>query len=132
MAEKNIKTRIQHKHDIAENWSKAENFIPKQAEIIIYDIDEFCSYERFKIGDGVKTVNELPFSDIKLDETLSISGAAADAKIVGESLSTKLDKDDIATDEEIIAMLAQEDVLPAVADVDGSILADENENILLW
>lgn len=38
----------------------------------------------------------------------------------------------IATDEEIIAMLAQEDVLPAVADIDGSILADENENVLIW
>ena len=38
----------------------------------------------------------------------------------------------IATDDEIIEMLAQEDVLPAVIDADGSILADENENILLW
>jgi hypothetical protein len=74
----------------------------------------------------------LPFSDIKLDETLSVSGAAADAKVVGDSLSTKLDEDDIATNEEIIAMLAQEDVLPAVADIDGSILADENENVLIW
>ena len=39
---------------------------------------------------------------------------------------------DIATDDEILEMLAEIDVLPAVADSDGSILADENENILLW
>lgn len=38
----------------------------------------------------------------------------------------------IATDDEIIEMLAQADVLPVVTDADGSILADENENILLW
>jgi hypothetical protein len=29
-------------------------------------------------------------------------------------------------------MLAQEDILPAITDADGGILADENENILLW
>jgi hypothetical protein len=38
----------------------------------------------------------------------------------------------IATDEEILEMLAQEDMLPVVKDSDGSLLADENENILLW
>lgn len=41
-------------------------------------------------------------------------------------------KPEIATDEEIIDMLAQEDMLVAVADVDGSILSDENNNILTW
>jgi hypothetical protein len=38
----------------------------------------------------------------------------------------------IATDDEIIELLAQEDMLPIVKDSDGSLLADENENILLW
>ena len=33
MAEKNIKTRIIHKHDTEENWNKATNFIPKQGEV---------------------------------------------------------------------------------------------------
>lgn len=61
MAEKNIKARIIHKHDTAENWAKATSFIPKQGEIIVYDIDADYSYERFKIGDGVQNVNALPF-----------------------------------------------------------------------
>lgn len=39
---------------------------------------------------------------------------------------------DIATDDEILEMLVQVDVLPVVTDADGAILADENENILLW
>lgn len=61
MAEKNIKSRIIHKHDTEVNWSKATGFIPKQGEIIIYDIDDTYNYERFKIGDGITNVNDLPF-----------------------------------------------------------------------
>ena len=37
-----------------------------------------------------------------------------------------------ATDDEIIDMMLEEDMLPAVADADGAILADENGDILLW
>jgi hypothetical protein len=37
------------------------NFIPKQGELIVYDIDSNYSYERLKIGDGVQNVNALPF-----------------------------------------------------------------------
>ena len=59
--EKNMNTRIQHKHDIEANWNKALNFIPKIGEIIVYDIDENYNYSRFKIGDGVRTINNLEF-----------------------------------------------------------------------
>ena len=61
MAEKKINSRIVHKHDTEANWLKATNFIPKQAELIVYDIDASYTYERFKIGDGVTAVNNLPF-----------------------------------------------------------------------
>lgn len=61
MAEKNLNSRIIHKHDIEANWVKATNFIPKQGEIIVYDIDKNYTYERFKIGDGTTLVNNLPF-----------------------------------------------------------------------
>lgn len=59
--EKNINARIQLKHDIEANWNRATTFIPKQGEIIIYDIDENYNYERFKIGDGVTNAIDLPF-----------------------------------------------------------------------
>ena len=36
------------------------------------------------------------------------------------------------SDDEIIEMLIREDMLPAVVNFDGSILADEADNILLW
>ena len=59
--EKKIDSRIQHKHDIASNWSKAINFVPKDGELIIYDPDSSCAYTRFKIGNGATSVNNLPF-----------------------------------------------------------------------
>lgn len=63
MAEKNLNARIVHKHDTEENWLKAINFIPRQGEIIVYDIDDNYDYERFKIGDGQTLVDDLPFAN---------------------------------------------------------------------
>lgn len=59
--EKNIKARVQHKHDIESNWLKATNFIPLVSEIIVYDPDESYDYPRIKIGDGKTNINSLPF-----------------------------------------------------------------------
>lgn len=59
--EKQIKSRIIHKHDTEVNWNKATTFVPNQGEIIIYDIDENYAYERMKIGDGTTTIINLPF-----------------------------------------------------------------------
>lgn len=56
-----IYTRAQQKHDIEANWIKAVNFIPLAGEIIIYDTDEYYNYVRYKIGNGMTKVNELPF-----------------------------------------------------------------------
>lgn len=59
--EKVFQSRIQLKHDTEENWLKATNFIPKEGEIIIYDVDENNPIARFKIGDGTTKVNQLSF-----------------------------------------------------------------------
>lgn len=77
MAEKNISSRIIHKHDIEANWSKAVNFIPKQGELIVYDIDSTHDYERIKIGDGATVVSSLPFINeiITNEEIDEICGA---------------------------------------------------------
>ena len=90
MAEKTLKSRIVHKHDSAENWAKAINFIPKQGEIIVYDKDSTNSYERFKIGDGVTNVNSLPFADEqKLDKT-TFQQLVGDTS-VAEQINTAID-----------------------------------------
>ena len=60
--EKQIKARLQQKHDIEANWNLATNFVPKQGELIVYDKDDENAVERLKIGDGVSAVSNLPFA----------------------------------------------------------------------
>lgn len=59
--QKHIDSRIINKHDIEVNWNSNPNFIPLQGEIIFYDIDENYNFERFKIGDGITNIINLPF-----------------------------------------------------------------------
>lgn len=79
MANKKVKTRIQNKHDLECNWIKATGFCPMEGELIIYDIEvdssgnvltgalintgrtEPYKHVRYKIGDGIHYVNDLPF-----------------------------------------------------------------------
>ena len=68
MAEKTLNTRIQMKTDTEANWNKATNFIPKNGEIIIYAIDATHNYQRVKVGNGTKKVNELPFINEAITE----------------------------------------------------------------
>lgn len=66
-----LNTRLINKHDTEENWLKAVNFIPKQGEIVVYDIDANYNYERIKMGDGTTTVSNLPFiNDIITNEEI--------------------------------------------------------------
>lgn len=60
---KNVNVRVQLKHDTEANWNKATSFIPMAGEVIIYDPDTTITYPRTKIGDGVRTVPNLPFID---------------------------------------------------------------------
>lgn len=77
--EKNINSRIIHKHDIESNWNRATTFIPKQGEIIIYDTDDNYDFERFKIGDGKTFVINLPFYlENELDDALKKINYLAD------------------------------------------------------
>ena len=45
------------KYDSSSNWSKADKFIPKENEVIVY------TDKGIKIGDGVTKVNDLPFTN---------------------------------------------------------------------
>lgn len=58
-----VKTRIINKHATEITWTNNSSFIPKQAELIVYDADDNYTYERVKIGDGIHAVTELPFID---------------------------------------------------------------------
>lgn len=62
-----LNLRIINTHDTEANWNLCTTFIPKAGEILVYDVDESHDYERFKIGDGIKTIVDLPFT---IDNTL--------------------------------------------------------------
>jgi hypothetical protein len=94
------------------------------------DIDDF--YAQWNYDINTNTTVEDKINRRYADKTLAQVGFYADAKAVGDALALKVDKSDIATDEEIIEMLIAEDMFPVVTDTDGSLLADENGNILLW
>ena len=71
------KLRIKLKHDTEANWLKATTFKPLKGELIIYDVDSAHSAPRFKVGDGVKVVGDLPFADksfAKLNEDNTFTG----------------------------------------------------------
>ena len=72
---KNIQSRIQHKHDIESNWEQAINFTPKSAELIVYDMydkdgQKVSDHIRFKIGNDVSNVNDLPFNSVGITTPL--------------------------------------------------------------
>lgn len=79
--------RIQCKHDTEANWLLVPEFVPLDAEIIVYDKDDKYLYSRFKIGDGKTKISELPFSPaetaIKLATARKISLTGA---LTGEVL----------------------------------------------
>lgn len=95
MSEKNLRARIVNKHDIESNWLKS-SFVPKQGEIIVYDIEvdsdgntltlpsgrtEPYAYERIKVGDGIHNVNDLPFVNDALKDLLESEIGSVDDKV---------------------------------------------------
>ena len=72
MADKNIRSRMQQKHDISSNWALAVNFIPLAGEIIVYS-----DLNKFKIGDGVNKVSDLPFATSDISDFVGATSSAA-------------------------------------------------------
>ena len=62
-----MKKQITLKHDLASNWAKAVNFVPKLDELILYDgvLENgiYVEFPRLKRGDGKTKLNDLPFVD---------------------------------------------------------------------
>lgn len=90
--EKLLNSRIQHKHDVEENWEKAVNFIPKEGEFIIYDPDDRIHFYRIKIGDGSTPVGTLPFFMVEEVSDLIESLANETLTVKWENNSLLFDK----------------------------------------
>lgn len=89
--EKNMKARVQHKHDIEANWLRAINFTPLISEIIVYDPDESYDYPRIKIGDGKTNINSLPFVTVALEALIdTLDTDKLDASKLPEAINDAL------------------------------------------
>ena len=74
MAENVMHTRIVHTHDVEQNWEKASTFIPRLGELICYDPDTKHTSSRFKVGDGIHSIGELPFAvEVSIEDYFSES-----------------------------------------------------------
>lgn len=69
MPVKVLTSRVVNKHATEAQWNLS-SLVPMQGELIIYDIDSNYTYERFKIGDGIHSVNELPFATEILEDAI--------------------------------------------------------------
>ena len=79
MGVKQFDTRIQMKRDSATNWTSA-NPVLLNGEIIVVDTNS--GDIRYKVGDGVKTYTQLPFSDESLIASmLSLNGGTMNGNI---------------------------------------------------
>ena len=94
---KNFKSRIQHKHDIEANWNNAKNFIPLQGELIIYDMhdedgNQVYPRTRYKIGDGINAVKDLPFinEDVLRVTDRGVAGGIAELSPLGKVPTSQL------------------------------------------
>jgi hypothetical protein len=56
-----MKARVSHLHRTEADWASLIDWAPAAGEMIVYDPDENHSYARIKIGDGKKSLRELPF-----------------------------------------------------------------------
>ena len=72
MNEVTISSRVINLHDTEANWKTKTDFIPKSGETIVYDADATHKHCRIKLGDGVTTINNLPFISISETELNSI------------------------------------------------------------
>lgn len=79
MSEKQMSARVMNLCLTEAEWStNYANFIPKKGELVIYDSDSTNTVRRFKFGDGIKTVNELPFQDTNISNSKSGSAILID------------------------------------------------------
>ena len=64
----NLNARVSHLHATEEQWNSKPEFIPNDAELIINEADENYG-TRFKIGDGITSIINLPFfiSEIQIN-----------------------------------------------------------------
>jgi hypothetical protein len=56
-----MKARISQLHKTEAEWDARLPWVPEPGEFVVYDPDETHPHARVKVGDGVRTLQELDF-----------------------------------------------------------------------
>ena len=56
-----MKARVSNLHKTEAEWAKFNTWKPEAGELIVYDPDSNFKYARVKLGDGINTLEKLPF-----------------------------------------------------------------------
>ena len=120
MANKIFNIRVKNKRDTEENWKK-KNPVLLDGEIII--VTTTSGDTRFKVGDGKKTYNQLPFQDQKtrdlipsVDSSLSSTSTnPVQNKIIKSELDKKAERDVVNTTTNGLMSVADKKKLDGIA-----------------
>lgn len=121
MANKIFNIRVKNKRDTEANWKK-KNPVLLDGEIII--VTTTSGDTRFKVGDGKKTYNQLPFQDQKtrdlipaVDSSLSSTSTnPVQNKIIKSELDKKAERDVVNTTTNGLMSVADKKKLDGIAD----------------
>lgn len=133
MANKIFNTRVKNKRDTEANWTK-ENPVLLDGEIII--VTTTSGDTRFKVGDGKKTYNQLPFQDQKTRDLIpsvdaSLSSTSTNPvqnKIIKSELDKKAERDVVNTTTNGLMSVADKKKLDGIADGANKITVDDALN----
>ena len=120
MANKIFNTRVKNKRDTEANW-KSKNPVLLDGEIII--VTTTSGDTRYKVGDGKKTYNQLPFQDQKtrdlipsVDSSLSSTSTnPVQNKIIKSELDKKAERDVVNTTTNGLMSVADKKKLDGIA-----------------
>lgn len=117
-------------HATEEEWELID-YIPKNGELIVYDEDLNHANKRFKFGDGQLKANQLPFvSNSEASEQIQADWNQTD-ETKPDFIKNKPDLNiEVATNEDVLALLATQNIVTPVVDAMGTIYTDNNQNIL--
>ena len=133
MANKIFNTRVKNKRDTEANWTK-KNPVLLDGEIII--VTTTSGDTRFKVGDGKKTYNQLPFQDQKTRDLIpsvdaSLSSTSTNPvqnKIIKSELDKKAERDVVNTTTNGLMSVADKKKLDGIADGANKITVDDALN----
>lgn len=133
MANKIFNTRVKNKRDTEANWTR-KNPVLLDGEIII--VTTTSGDTRFKVGDGKKTYNQLPFQDQKtrdlipsVDSSLSSTSTnPVQNKIIKSELDKKAERDVVNTTTNGLMSVADKKKLDGIASGANKITVDDALN----